>query len=101
MEEVVEIKFVKGSTAMMIKTSFLGERKTVHFLKKKFLNSGALKTFPTPLDRCRGIPSKTKEGIIRVLKGISEENRKFWNDHCVDDSVVDLVNFREKEEIDY
>ena len=101
LEEVVGVKFIKGSTAMMTKTSFLDESKTVHFLNKKFLNSGALKTFPTPLDRCKGIPSNKKEGIIRVLKGISEEKRRFWNDLCVDDGVVDLVNCRENKEVDY
>ena len=48
LEDVVKLKFVKGSAAMEIKTSFLDECKKIDFLKRKFLQSGALKTFPVP-----------------------------------------------------
>ena len=91
LEDVVEVKFVKGCPAMETKTTFLGVCKKMDFVKRKFLQSGALNTFPVPLDRCRGIPSKKKEGIIRVLKGTCEEKRKFWDDICVDDTAVDLA----------
>ena len=102
LEDLVEVKFVKGSSNIFVKKSFSEEDGTeVNFLQQKFMKSRALYTLPIPLTTCRGITEKKRNDIVSALKGVCEEKRIFWEDICIDNSAVDLSNGRDNGEAEH
>ena len=84
--EIVEVKFVEGSRMMYFKRSHdTNEYEEVEFLKSRF----PLVPFPEKLHVPRGVTSKKKEGILRILGHALK--RKYYGDLFVNDSAEDLV----------
>jgi len=86
LHEICEVEFRKDSCLMLYKASFSDEFSSADFFTPKFVLN-----MPDMHDEPRGIPSKKKEGIIKLLASVPAGKRKFWYDPRVNDSVTDLA----------
>ena len=83
LSQVCTVMFRKGSRSFWFKTSFQdAEFKECNFLRPRF----NLASPPTARESARGISTKKKEGILKLIK------HKFWADLPVNDSSRDLVH---------
>ena len=86
--DVVEVKFVRGSRMMYFKCRHdTDEYVGVEFLKPRF----SLDPFPEKVRIPRGISTKKKEGILRILGHVDALKRKFYVELFVNDKSEDLV----------
>ncbi|CAH1099032.1 unnamed protein product [Psylliodes chrysocephalus] len=98
LQDLVEVKFKKGSTLLQYKTDFHQESyASVDFLQKKFK-----RTMQEPeAIPVRGIPKQKKDAIIAVLGQLMSKNRlEFGNSIIENDSAQDLVDSQGTENID-
>ena len=87
--DIVEVKFVKESRLMYFKcTHDTNEYEGVDFLKPRY----PLTPFPEQIRVPRGITSKKKQGILRILGHVDALKRKFYDELFVNDQVEDLVS---------
>ena len=63
------------------------EYEGVDFLKQKVKLDG----FPAKLRQPRGVSTKKKEGILRIMSHVDPLKRKFYGDLFVNDRSEDLV----------
>ena len=95
LSDIVEIKFCKGSMDLLYKNSFTEDTySSVDFLHKKFDKN----VFPDSLVTERGITSKKKEDIIKLLRVAPEFAKEFWLNIPLNETVVDLMCNRDLQE---
>ena len=88
LSNVVEVHFVKGSRSLYYKCSHDTEEYTgVDFLRCKF----SLQPLPDRQSISRGISSRKKEGILKILGHVDALRRKFFTDLRSNDAAEDLV----------
>ena len=86
LNKICEVQFRKGSGFLHFKLNFADDFKTVDFLNPKFVLER-----PEKRTELRGIPTKKKEGIVKLLSGVPAGKRKFWYDIAVNGSVSDMA----------
>ena len=95
LSDIVEIKFCKGSTDLLYKKYFTEDTySSVDFLHKKIDKN----VFPDSLVTERGITSKKKEDIIKLLRVAPEFAKEFWLNIPLNETVVDLMCNRDLQE---
>ena len=94
--DIVSVQFRKGESKMFYKTDFTAQYQSVEFLQQKCINPNYGHTpFPQTKTEKRDIAQKKNDDILAILKGVSSEKRKYWENLGVNDLSVDLCHARE------
>lgn len=83
---ISEVEFRKGSRNLFYKKEFSDEFTSADFLSPKF----DLR-LPEKHTKPRGIPSKKKDGLVKLLESVPAAKRKFWHELSVNEAVQDLA----------
>ena len=81
-----------------MKRSFNQEYQQVNFLQTSVIKSKRNMIFPDHKTSRRGITSAKKDGILECLLGVSDTERPFWENLCINETVRNLCFEREKED---
>ena len=89
LSEAVEVKFVRESRLMYMKRAHEHtEYEGIDFLRPKV----ATNQLPEKLRDARGLSSKKKAGIMKILGHVAPLKRKFYGDLAENDNAQDLVS---------
>ena len=89
LSDVAEVKFVRDSRLMYLKKSHSDEEyQGIDFLRSKY---GEVQ-LPAKLRDPRGLSSKKKDGILKILGHVAPLKRKFYGDLVANDNAQDLVS---------
>ena len=99
-DPIAEIKFRKGSSNVLVKTTLDAEPNEHNFLQKSFTQKEDWAEMPKSKESHWGISEAKKAKIIDALTGdVLIQQRQWWENLPVNNSSADLGVSREKGEL--